>query len=138
MFKKGRAALDSLSAAEKAFLPPLDFIIDSTLSQYAALKEAGQHMGGGLLMEAQALKDAAMAYFLLKNMKSQNVMYHVNGAYHSDYHQGIIWYVRKARPNAKIATISTVTQDNIYKLDEESLDKADFIICVPENMTRTH
>lgn len=138
LFKKGRSALDTLSAEEKAYLPPLDFVIDTTLSQYASLKEMEQHMGGGFLMEAQALKDAAMAYFLLLNRKEGNVVYHVNGAYHSDYQQGIVWFVRKAKPNAKIATITTVTQEDITKLDKENLSKADFIICVPEKMTRTH
>lgn len=138
LFKKGREGLDSLSDSDKSYITPLDFVIDTTLSQYASLKEMEQHMGGGFLMEAQAFKDATMSYFILKNKKPENIMYHVNGAYHSDYNQGIVWYIRKALPEAKIATISTVTQENISKLDEENLGKADFIICVPESMTRTH
>jgi hypothetical protein len=63
---------------------------------------------------------------------------HFNGAYHSDYYQGIVWYIRQAKPEAKVSTISTVTQMNISKLDAEHKGKADFIICVPESMTRTH
>jgi hypothetical protein len=35
-------------------------------------------------------------------------------------------------------TISTVTQNDISNLDKENLNKADFIICIPESMTRTH
>jgi hypothetical protein len=42
------------------------------------------------------------------------------------------------RPEHKILTISTVSQDNIKKLDAEHLGRADFIICVPSNMTSTH
>jgi hypothetical protein len=62
----------------------------------------------------------------------------VNGSYHSDFYQGIVWYIQQAQPDAPILTISTVTQENIGKLDEENLGKADFIICVPESLTKTH
>lgn len=138
LFKKGRAALDTLSATDKAYMAPLDFVVDSKLSQYAALKEMEQHMAGTFLMEAQAFKDATMSHFILLNKKANNVFYHVNGSYHSDFHQGIVWYIQQAQPEAKIVTISTVTQDNISKLEKEYFGAADFIICVPESMTRTH
>lgn len=138
LFKRGRQALDSLTQDDKAYIAPLDFEVDSTLSQYAALKEMEQHMGGSHMMEAQAIKDATMAHFILLHKKDNNVVLHFNGAYHSDYYQGIVWYIRQAKPEAKITTISTVTQVNISKLDEENKGKADFIICIPETMTRTH
>lgn len=138
LFKYGRPALDTLSSVEKMYMAPLDFKIDTSLSQYSALKEMEQHMAGSYLMEAQAFKDATMAYFILKNKKENNVVYHLNGSYHSDFYQGIIWYIQQAQPNASIVTISTVTQPKINKLDEVHKGKADFIICVPESMTRTH
>lgn len=138
LFKYGRTALDTLSGVEKTYMAPLDFKIDTTLSQYSALKEMEQHMAGSYLMEAQAFKDATMAYFILKNKKENNVVYHLNGSYHSDFYQGIIWYIQQAQPNASIVTISTVTQPKINELDEVHKGKADFIICVPESMTRTH
>jgi uncharacterized iron-regulated protein len=139
LFKKGRAALDTLSEVEKAYMAPLDFVVDSTLSQYAALLEAGQHMGGNRLMEAQAFKDATMAHFMKLNKRPGDIFYHLNGAYHSDFHQGIMWYVQQFDAQAKFVTISTVTQEtSIKKLDKEHLGRADFIICVPESMTRTH
>ena len=138
LFKKGRPALDTLSADDKAFMAPLDFVVDTTLSQYAPLKEMEQHMGGGNLMEAQAFKDATMAFFILRSMKPDTYFYHMNGAYHSDYFQGILWYIKQSRPEADIMTISTVTQEDIGKLSEENHGKADFIICIPESMTRTH
>lgn len=137
LFKKGRGALDSLSAEEKAWIAPLDFVVDTTLSQYAKLQEMQMH-GMGSFTEAQAIKDATMAHFSLKNMKEGSVLYHVNGAYHSDYHQSIIWYIKQERPDAKIVSISTVSQADVNKLDEENKGRADFIICVNENMTSTH
>lgn len=137
LFKKGRPALDSLSAEEKSWIAPLDFVVDTTLSQYAKLQEMAMH-GMGSFTEAQAIKDATMAHFSLKNMKETSVLYHINGAYHSDYHQSIIWYILQERPDAEIISITTVSQSDVTKLEEENKGRADFIICVDENMTSTH
>lgn len=138
LYKKGRSALEALSDLDKSYMCPVDFPVDSTLSQYAALNSGDAHMGGRRMMEAQAFKDATMAHFLLLNKRPGDVFLHLNGAYHSDYDQGILWYIRQKQPEAKIMTISTVTQDNIKKLEKENLGKANFIICVPSTMTSTH
>ncbi len=138
LFKKGREALKALPEADKAYMAPVDFVVDSTLSQYKALLGPEMHMGGFTMMEAQAFKDATMAHFMLLNKTKDHVYIHFNGAYHSDYYQGIMWYVQQKHPDALIMTISTVTQSDIKKLDKEHFGKADFIICVPETMTSTH
>lgn len=138
LFKKGRGALDTLAPTIKAQMADIQFEIDTTLSQYRAVREIGGHDMGLNMVEAQAFKDATMAKFIVKNSKPNSKMIHFNGAFHSDYHQGILWYLKKEKPNAKVLTISTVTQVEMDKLDKENLQKADFIICVPESMTRTH
>lgn len=143
LFKKGRAALDTLPEQIKQQMAPLNFAFDTTLSQYQDMKQMGAHMGPGMgwrMVEAQAIKDATMAHFILHNpwRKPETVHLHFNGAYHSDFHQGIMWYVQKEFPSMRILTISTVSQDSIQKLDPEHLGRADFIICVPANMTTTH
>ena len=138
LFKKGRSALNALSELEKSYMAPVDFPVDSTLSQYAALNSGDGHMVGRNMMEAQAIKDATMGQFLVRNRKEGQVFLHFNGAYHSDYDQGILWYVRQQQPEAKIMSISTVTQLDIRKLEKEHVGKANFIICIPESMTRTH
>lgn len=138
LFKKGRSALDTLSATEKSWLAPLDFVIDTTLSQYAALLEMGAHMGGSGLMQAQAFKDATMAHFILKDKKPGDVVLHLNGAYHSDFYQGIMWYIKQQVPEATMLSVSTVSQTDISKLEKEHLGRADYIICVNANMTSTH
>ena len=137
LFKKGRAALDTLSPLIKSQMAAVNFPIDTTLSQYQVVKEMGAHMGANMV-EAQAIKDATMAKFILAEMKKDSKILHFNGAFHSDFKQGILWYIWKEKPETKIMTISTVTQNNIYKLEKENVGKADFIICVPETMTRTH
>jgi hypothetical protein len=42
------------------------------------------------------------------------------------------------QPGLNIKTITTVSQDDIYELKEENKTKADFIIVVPSDMTRTY
>lgn len=139
VYKKSVKALDSLSALEKSWMAPLPYPIDTTLSQYAALMNGQMHMGNNFVY-SQAIKDATMAWFMTKDLISDGVFYHLNGSYHSDYFQGILWYLNHySKMNySDMLTISTVTQSNISKLEEEYKGKADFIICVPENMTRTH
>lgn len=140
LFKKGRSALDTLSETEKKLFAPLDFKIDSTLSQYREIRKMGGHEMGGNMMEAQAFKDATMAMHIMKYLDLNFQVLHFNGAFHSDYHQGILWYLQQTQigKNKKFLTISTVSQNDISKLDEENRNKADFIICVPESMTKTH
>lgn len=143
LFKKGRTALDTLPQAIKNQMAPLTFTFDTTLSQYQAMKEMGAHMGPGMgwrMVEAQAIKDATMAHFILHNpwRQPQTVHLHFNGAYHSDFYQGIMWYVQKEAPQTRILTISTVSQENVKQLEKEHFGRADFIICVPTNMTSTH
>ena len=143
VFKKGRAALDTLPDAIKEQMAPLNFAFDTTLSQYQAMKEMGAHMGPGMgwrMVEAQAIKDATMAHFILNNpgRNTRTVHLHFNGAYHSDFYQGIMWYLEQEVAPSEILTISTVSQANVQKLEKEHLGRADFIICVPSNMTSTH
>jgi uncharacterized iron-regulated protein len=143
LFKKGRKALDTLSLTIKSQMAPIDFIVDTTLSQYKEVYTMGGHMGvnmGMNMVESQAFKDATMAQFIMANpgRKEGSVHLHFNGAFHSDFHQGILWYVQQKQANIRVLTISTVTQEDVRKLDKEHLGRADFIICVPESMTRTH
>ena len=143
LFKKGRKALDTLSLTIKSQMAPIDFIVDTTLSQYKEVYTMGGHMGvnmGMNMVESQAFKDATMAQFIMANpgRKEGTVHLHFNGAFHSDFHQGILWYVQQKQVNIRVLTISTVTQEDVRKLDKEHLGRADFIICVPESMTRTH
>ena len=99
-------------------------------------------MGGShtseTLPKAQAVKDATMAYFITQNFISGSLFIHFNGSYHSENYEGILWYLKQNLPNLRYATITTVSQANPGKLDKENLHKADFIICVDENMTTTY
>lgn len=136
--KKGFEALDTIPEAAKAWMAPLPMDYDSTLPGYVNMvKMMGGH-GGSNMPKAQASKDATMAYFILQNIKPGTLFIHFNGAYHSENYDGINWYLKKKRPELRIGTITTVSQKDIRKLLEENKNKADYIICVDEDMTGTY
>ena len=101
-------------------------------------------MGGGHggtnenLPKSQAIKDATMAHFILQNWSSGKLFIHFNGSYHSDNFEGIVWYLKNSNPELKIKTITAEYQDDLDSLNEETAGTADYIIVVPENMTKTY
>ncbi len=138
--KKGFEGLKELSPEAKALISPdLERLYDKDVKCYAEmLNMAG--MGGHVnenFPKAQAAKDATMAHFILKNWQKGKLFFHFDGAYHSDNYEGIVWWLKKLKPELNIKTISTVYQKNIQELDENNKNRADYIIAVPENMTQT-
>lgn len=137
--RAGFEALEGLPTVEKAWMAPLPIAFDSTLPGYKKMLEMMPGHSNALnFPKAQALKDATMAYFIRQYYKPGNLFIHFNGAYHSDYFEGILWYLKKDMPLRKYVTISTVTQRDLSKLLAENKGKADFIIVVDEDMTTTY
>lgn len=136
--KKGFTALDSLTLAEKAWIAPLPIKFDANLPQYQAILEMMGGHGSESLVMAQAIKDATMAHFISENKEEGELFIHLNGCFHSDYYEGIMWYLHQKNPSLKIGTISTVTQKDINQLEESYKGKADYIICVDEDVTTTY
>jgi uncharacterized iron-regulated protein len=141
VYREGFEGLDSLSAIARQYLPPLPVAYDPALPGYQAMLEMGQ-MGHGKVSEnlpkAQAIKDATMGYFILKNWSPGKKFLHFNGAYHSDKAEGIIWYIRQQEPGLTIRSITTVLQESTDSLEQASAGRADFTIVVPQTMTRTY
>lgn len=136
---KGFEALNELSDEAKAFLPPLPVAYDPELNCYKSMlnmEGMGSHVNENF-PKAQAIKDATMAHFILENWSPGKLLLHFHGAYHSDHFESIFWYLKKANPELKIVTITTVSQEDISALTEENTGKANFIICVDEDMTKT-
>ena len=138
VYRRDFVALDSLTVEEKAWIAPLPIPFDPELPRYKNILEMMGDHGSPKLVKAQAIKDATMAYFILKNRKKGDLFIHYNGAYHSDYYEGILWYLKHENKDLNYATISTVTQDDVNTLEEEHEGKADFIISVDTNMTKTY
>ena len=138
VYKNGMAALDTIPSSAKAWLAPLPYKFDPELKCYKDIFAAAGGHGGQNLPMSQALKDATMAYFILQNWKSGQTFLHFNGAYHTNDYLGIVWYLKQSNPNLKIMTISSVEQDGVESLKTENLNLANFIINVPESMTKTY
>lgn len=136
--KKGFESLLELTLQENSWIAPQPIAYDKDLPGYREMMTMmGEHTSVNM-PKAQASKDATMAYFIAKNVKQNSVFIHYNGSFHSDNFDGINWYLRKYQPSLKIMTISTVDQSQLKKLNKEHLNKADFILVVDENMTKTY
>ena len=138
VFKKDLVALDSLSAQEKSWIAPLPIEFDINLPGYKSMMGMQGGHAGEKMPKAQAIKDATMAYFINKNRKENSIFVHYNGTYHSDNYEGINWYLKKLDSEIKIITIATVEQKDISKLEPEHYNKADFILVIDEDVTKTY
>jgi uncharacterized iron-regulated protein len=137
--KKGFEGLEELSDEAKSFLPPLPVKYDPELNCYKSMMEMegmGSHVTPNF-PKAQAIKDATMAYFILQNWEKGKTLLHYHGSYHSENYESIYWYLKQADPDLKIVTIHTVSQKDVSELEKENTGKADFTICVDEDMTKT-
>lgn len=149
VFYEGLAALDTLPPEEKALMTPTPFPVDFSLPSYKAMTEMLRGPGHGHdgerdttkernFVRAQAIKDATMAHVIAENLSKDVLYYHLNGAYHSDNKEGIVWYLNRKRPGLNILTITTVRQSGLRNLNKEHEGKADFILVTPETMPRSY
>lgn len=136
--KGGFEALNTLSPLEKTWVARLPIAYDPNLPGYQKmLTMMGDHASPNMA-KAQALKDATMAHSILEHLNMDELFIHYHGSYHSEFHEGIMWYLKQARATMRIATIATVSQKDIQSLLPEHWGKADYIICVEEDMTGTY
>ena len=138
VFKKGFEALDSLSPSALNYVVSLPVDYDPNVGCYKKMLKMGGMHASENMPKAQALKDATMAHFILKNWNQNTCFLHFNGAFHSDNYEGIVWHLKRKKKDLNIVTISTVLQDDVTKLEEANKGKADYIICVASDMTTTH
>jgi uncharacterized iron-regulated protein len=142
VYNKGVGALDSLSTEALRYMAPLPLEYDTSLNCYRQLMGSGDAPMGGHgsinLADAQAIKDATMAHFIMQYWEPGKVLVHYNGAYHSDEFESMYWFLKRANQDLNVLTISTVSQDEVDHLEADAEGKAHFIIAVPSNMTQTH
>lgn len=136
--KKGFEGLVPLTEEEKSWIAPLPIAYDENLPGYVnMMKMMGDHASPNM-PKAQAIKDATMAYFIQKSLKPDSVFIHYNGTYHSDNFEGIYWYLKRTAPNLQIITIATIEQKDLEKIMPEEYTKADYILVIDEDVTKTH
>lgn len=138
VFKNDLASLDTLTAEEKSWIAPLPIPFDINLPGYQNMLQMMGGHAGEKMPKAQAIKDATMAHFIVQNLPSKGVLLHFNGTYHSDNYEGISWYINQYKSATKILTIATVEQSQLHQLEKEHLKKADYILVIDQDMTKTY
>ncbi len=141
--KKSLEGLMELSPEAKRYLPPLPIPFDTLNPAYKEMLHMDMGhggMGGTMqlnIVKAQAIKDATMAYFILKNRKKKIPFIHFEGDFHSKNYGGIYWYLKKSQPKLKVVTVSTVEADDLT-FKESYKELGDYILVIPEDMTKTY
>lgn len=139
--REGIEGLENLQQEARQYIAPLPPPYDAELPAYRSMLEmTGLHGNTNEnFPKAQAIKDATMAHFILKNLDKDKTMIHFHGAFHTDNFEGIVWYIKQYAENIPDhIIISTVEQDNIDSLSDENKGIADYIIVVPATMTKTY
>ena len=136
----GLEALQSLSDEAKCLMAPLPILFDEA-AQDEAMFGFMQMIGGkgaadSHFAEAQAIKDATMAWFIAQNFDRKFI--HFNGNFHSDNRGGIIPYLESYLPGKKIATVCSSRQDALGSLEKENRGRADFIIVAPTDFPMSY
>ena len=136
----GLDALQNLSDEAKSLMVPLPVPFEKS-SQDEAMFGFMQMVGGkgaanSYFAEAQALKDATMAWFIAQNFDRKFI--HFNGNFHSDSKGGIIPYLEQYLPGKTIVTVCSVRQDSIKSLDKENRGRADFIVVAPTDFPMSY
>jgi uncharacterized iron-regulated protein len=134
--REGIKALDRVSGEAKQYIAPLPIGVDLATPGYREMMEMNLDMGHGMQMDpanlvaAQAVKDATMAYFIIKNRTATQLFLHFNGVYHSRNFGGIYWYLKQAAPGLTILTLSSVEGKHL-EFQDEYKGLGDFILVVP-------
>lgn len=138
VYSGGLEVLEELSEEAKQWMMPLPVEVDTDLPGYQSMLEMAQGHGGMNIVYAQAVKDATMAHFISTNLEENSRILHLNGSYHSNDYEGIVWYVKRDRPEIRVLTINTIVVDDVKSVDHEQLQAADLTVVVPSTMTTTY
>jgi uncharacterized iron-regulated protein len=132
--RQGMTALERLSDEAKRSIAPLPITLDLSAPGYGQVMEIGMahgaHRDAQNFVAAQAVKDATMAHFILKNRGPKDLFVHYNGDYHSKNRGGIAWYLKRYDPGITVLTISSVSRET-PGFDDECRDLADIVLVVP-------
>jgi len=138
VYHEGIHILDELNAEAKSWMAPLPLEIDLQLPGYVQISEMAHGHGGDHLPQSQAVKDATMAHFILKNRARNTRHLHLNGAYHSDNFEGIYWYLRHYGFEGTILTVTTIETAEVGTFDPDEANRANIILKVNERVPHTY
>lgn len=134
-----RKGMDSLvlNEEEKHWSVKLPFEVSLETPGYEEMVKM-VHSGGNAMnfVGAQAIKDATMAESILNHWASGKVFLHFHGDFHSKNFGGIYWYLKKARPDLKIAVLAVEEKENVK--DKPSTAAGNFTLVIPPDMAKSY
>src|SRR5437763_16933256 len=151
----GPDSLRELSAAARQWLPPQPLPPASAAyaSKFNSLMQGGASQtqpagsaaqanphGGAHLLEAQALRDASMAYAVAEFLKRQRgaLVVHVNGTFHSEERLGVPEQLAHYRPKARVVVVTILPDDGFPAFDAGGMGKlGDFVIITDPAIPRS-
>lgn len=138
--RQGASALETMAPGMRRHIAPLPLPRLDTLSCYRRLDSLAQAHGMNPepFRLAQMLRDATMAHHIHQAWKPGTLFFHLNGRYHSDYHEGIAAYLRLYGPGLKVVVITTEEVPDPTRYKPTPPYAADVFLVVSETMTRTH
>lgn len=147
--RRGLALLDTLNAADRRFMAREHSCPKDAYYTRFAETMKGHGAGGGpptaadaaamaqmtdRFYEAQCVKDEAMGEAVADawlRAPAGTVVFHVDGAFHSDYGLGTAERARRRAPKAKSAVLSAIPVPNLANPDiAPHADKADYLLFV--------
>ncbi|MEM6346763.1 MAG: ChaN family lipoprotein [Bacteroidota bacterium] len=129
----GKEALEGLPKSSRQYLPKLP-IYTADSSYYHRFHETMNQFGHGVSDEvffAQCTWDASMAYQVYQHWRKNKgeLIFHLNGRFHTDYQQGTIAQLRRLNTKINIQNISCFKAEDFEAPDwEEYKSQGDFII----------
>ena len=140
--KQGLESLNELPPKDKTYIANLPITVTLETPGYPEMKKMmGSHaddMKVFNFISAQAIKDATMAESILKVWQPGTLFLHYNGNYHSKEYGGIYWYLKKSKPDLKVAVISVFESENPQvDLPKESI-LTEYNLVIPSDMTKTY
>lgn len=126
-----------LSLEAKKYIAPLPIPYEADTTSVAFFKKMGsmghRKSNPEFMAQAQAIKDATMAWNISRKAKKGNCFLHYNGSYHSDSDSGIPFYLKKYASQLEVVRITAARQEDINTMEEINRNRADFIIVVRED-----
>ena len=136
--RSGMEALDSLSAAARAWLPPTVAPPSAALASKFTDLMGGMAHGSGPSVEgmlaAQNLRDATMAWRVADALRQRPgaLVVHVNGSFHSAGRLGVPEHLARLRPEARVVVVT------MERTAPEGPSADDFVITTAPGETPSH
>jgi uncharacterized iron-regulated protein len=134
-----RKGLDSLKLSddERSYVVKLPFDVSLDTPGYQEMVKM-VHSGANAMnfVAAQAIKDATMAESILQVWAPGKQLLHFHGDFHSKDFGGIYWYLKKARPELKVAVVSIMeSEDADLRLPQKGTQ---FNLVIPVDMAKSY